>query len=216
MTTLSIELPTIPEPEETVSIIPENAKLLHTFIPTVEQVEKNIPIFHLYENDGQKMIVTMTYDNGYKPQESFILEDTMGTNPDVILLGLNDNQPIKAKVDTGAGSCSLNAKNIKSDDHSVSFDFNNRHYKMGLYAKHDIQTADGGSEIRPVIKLSVRINNESVPDVSVNLNDRGQLDDFLIGMNLIEKLNVKIDPTLKEYVDQAVELLGKNHEIIGD
>lgn len=214
MTTLSIELPTIQEPVETVSIIPENAKLLHTFIPTVEQVEKNIPIFHLYENDGQKMIVTMTYDNGYKPQESFILEDTMGTNPDVILLGLNDNQPIKAKVDTGAGSCSLNAKNIKFDDHSVSFDFNNRHYKMGLYAKHDIQTADGGSEIRPVIKLSVRINNESVPDVSVNLNDRGQLDDFLIGMNLIEKLNVKIDPSLKEYVDQAVELLGKFHEII--
>ena len=214
MTTLSIELPTIPEPVETVSIIPENAKLLHTFIPTVEQVEKNIPIFQLYENDGQKMVVTMTYDNGYKPHDSFILEDTMGTNPDVILLGLNDNQPIKAKVDTGAGSCSLNAKNIKFDDHSVSFDFNNRHYKMGLYAKHDIQTADGGSEIRPVIKLSVRINNESVPDVSVNLNDRGQLDDFLIGMNLIEKLNVKIDPSLKEYVDQAVELLGKFHEII--
>lgn len=214
MTTLSIELPTIPEPVETVSIIPENAKLLHTFIPTVEQVEKNIPIFQLYENDGQKMVVTMTYDNGYKPHDSFILEDTMGTNPDVILLGLNDNQPIKAKVDTGAGSCSLNAKNIKFDDHSVSFDFNNRHYKMGLYAKHDIQTADGGSEIRPVIKLSIRINNESVPDVSVNLNDRGQLDDFLIGMNLIEKLNVKIDPSLKEYVDQAVELLGKSHEII--
>lgn len=214
MTTLSIELPTIPEPEETVSIIPENAKLLHIFIPTVEQVEKNIPIFQLYENDGQKMIVTMTYDNGYKPQESFILEDTIGTHPEVILLGLNDNQPIKAKVDTGAGSCSLNAKNIKFDDYSVSFDFNNRHYKMGLYAKHDIQTADGGSEIRPVIKLSVRINNESVPDVSVNLNDRGQLDDFLIGMNLIEKLNVKIDPSLKEYVDQAVELLGKSHEII--
>lgn len=214
MTTLSIELPTIQEPVETVSIIPENAKLLHTFIPTVEQVEKNIPIFQLYENDGQKMIVTMTYDNGYKPHDSFILEDTMGTNPDVILLGLNDNQPIKAKVDTGAGSCSLNAKNIKFDDHSVSFHFNNRHYKMGLYAKHDIQTADGGSEIRPVIKLSVRINNESVPDVSVNLNDRGQLDDFLIGMNLIEKLNVKIDPSLKEYVDQAVELLGKSHEII--
>ena len=65
-----------------------------------------------------------------------------------------------------------------------------------------------------MIKLSVRINNESVPDVSVNLNDRGQLDDFLIGMNLIEKLNVKIDPSLKEYVDQAVELLGKSHEII--
>ena len=214
MTTLSIELPTIQEPVETVSIIPENSKLLHTFIPTVEQVEKNIPIFQLYENDGQKMVVTMTYDNGYKPHDCFILEDTMGTNPDVILLGLNDNQPIKAKVDTGAGSCSLNAKNIKFDDHSVSFDFNNRHYKMGLYAKHDIQTADGGSEIRPVIKLSVRINNESVPDVSVNLNDRGQLDDFLIGMNLIEKLNVKIDPSLKEYVDQAVELLGKSHEII--
>ena len=214
MTTLSIELPTIPEPVETVSIIPENAKLLHTFIPTVEQVEKNIPIFQLYENDGQKMIVTMTYDNGYKPHDSFILEDTMGTRPTVVLLGLNDNQSIQAKVDTGAGSCSLNAKNIKFDDHSVSFDFNNRHYKMGLYAKHDIQTADGGSEIRPVIKLSVRINNESVPDVSVNLNDRGQLDDFLIGMNLIEKLNVKIDPSLKEYVDQAVELLGKSHEII--
>ena len=214
MTTLSIELPTIQEPVETVSIIPENAKLLHTFIPTVEQVEKNIPIFHLYENDGQKMIVTMTYDNGYKPHDSFILEDTMGTRPTVVLLGLNDNQSIQAKVDTGAGSCSLNAKNIKFDDHSVSFDFNNRHYKMGLYAKHDIQTADGGSEIRPVIKLSVRINNESVPDVSVNLNDRGQLDDFLIGMNLIEKLNVKIDPSLKEYVDQAVELLGKSHEII--
>lgn len=214
MTTLTIDLPTIQEAVETVQIIPENATLLHTFIPTVEQIEQNIPIFNLYESDGQKMIVTMTYDKGYKPQDSFILEDTMGTHTEVILLGLNDNQPIKAKVDTGAGSCSLNAKNIKFDEHSVSFDFNNRHYKMGLYAKHDIQTADGGSEIRPVIKLSVRINNESVPDISVNLNDRGELDDFLIGMNLIEKLNVKIDPTLKEYVDQAIEKLGKNHEII--
>ena len=45
MTTLSIELPTIQEPVETVSIIPENAKLLHTFIPTVEQVENNLRVF---------------------------------------------------------------------------------------------------------------------------------------------------------------------------
>ena len=207
MSTLKIE---IPQEVEIIkeSIILENSTLLYTHIPTIDDIQNNLPIFQIYESDDQKLLVTLDYTDGhYSPNHSQILENVIGTEASAIIMGLNDNKPISAKIDTGADLCSLNVKNIKLEHEQVSFDFHNRRYRMNIASNHNINTADGGSELRPSVKLSIKIKDNSINDIMVTLNDRGNLSDFLIGMNCIKKLDMKIDPNLKEYVDASLEIL---------
>ena len=207
MSILSIE---IPQEVEIIkeSIIPENSTLLYTHIPTIDDIQNNLPIFQIYESDGSKLLVTLDYKDGhYSYNHSQILENVIGTEASAIIIGLNDNKPISAKIDTGADLCSLNVKNIKAENEQVSFDFHNRRYRMNLASNHNIKTADGGSELRPSVKLSMKIKNTPVNDIMVTLNDRGNLSDLLIGMNCIKSLDMKIDPNLKEYVDASMKLL---------
>jgi hypothetical protein len=209
MSTLKIELSKdVPITEEAIQIIPKNAELVYTHSPTIDDITNNLPIFQIYESDGQKLLVTLDYKDGhYSANHSRVLENVIGTEASVIINGLNDNKSISAKIDTGADMCSLNAKNIKVENEQVSFDFHNRRYRMNIASNHNIKTADGGSELRPSVKLSIKIKDKSINDLMVTLNDRGNLSDFLIGMNCIKNLDMQIDPNLKEYVDVCLELL---------
>jgi|LakMenEpi03Aug12_release.lakeMendotaPanAssembly.Ray.scaffolds.fasta_scaffold00131_32 hypothetical protein len=186
--------------------IKDGSTLLYTYIPTLEDFDNNIPVFSIYEHDNITYCVTHDYIDGkYQSSNSFVLESTIGSYVNVELIGINNGKLINGKVDTGAACCSLDAKNIQIDDEFVTFAFNNRSYKLKMVSKQQIQTADGGVEERPVVQLTCKINNDTV-DIQVNLNDRSNLEPFLIGMNLIDKLNCKIDPNLKEFIDQC-----KNH-----
>lgn len=195
-----------PKTEQEQYII-DGSTLLYTHTPTLEDINNNIPVFSIYEHDNIAYCVTHNYMDGkYKPSNSFVLESTIGSHTEVEIIGINGGVPINGKVDTGAACCSLDAKNIHMDGEFVSFTFNNRTYKLKIASKQQIQTADGGVEERPVIQLTCKINGEAT-NVQVNLNDRTNLEPFLIGMNLIDKLNCKIDPNLKEYIDQCKNLL---------
>jgi hypothetical protein len=106
----------------------------------------------------------------------------------VVLLGISD-EPINGKLDTGAGCCSLNAQQIHCDDTEVSFLFKGKKFRMRLDSKQQIQTADGGTEVRPVISVNCKIDGKVINDVKINLNDRGELSDLLVGMNLIKLID---------------------------
>mgnify|MGYP003351837435 CR=1 FL=1 len=74
--------------------------------------------------------------------------------------------------------------------------------RLQRYHHEQIQTADGGIEERPVVTLTCKIGNESAP-IQVNLNDRTNLEPFLIGMNLINQFDCKIDPKVNELINKA-------------
>jgi len=146
-----------------------------------------------------------------KPTAKKEEEPVMGTHIDINLLSFNGEQPINAKVDTGATVCSIHGEKIviRNDPYSpetqvVDFVFNDKKYTMGLVQSQAVQTADGGVEHRPVVQFNVRYKDQTVENVLFNINDRSEMDSsVLIGMNLLKELDIKIDPTL-EAVDSQL------------
>jgi len=129
----------------------------------------------------------------------------VGITLDVSIRGINGDNPIRAKVDTGAQSCSLHASDIEvttseiTHQSQVKFKYEQYQYNMNVDGFQSISSADGGTTNRPFVKLDVNINDQYIPQVIFNLNDRSNMDyPVLIGMNLIEAAKFVIDPTIKE------------------
>lgn len=144
-----------------------------------------------------------------KPNESVDVPDEkdnmVGVNIEINLNGFNGDQPIRAKIDTGAQASSLHGTNIDvtTDDVSgastVRFSYGEFQYNMPVQSFQAITSADGGTSNRPVVQISARINGEYIQDATFNLNDRGNMDyPVLIGLDLIKAAKLTIDPTISE------------------
>lgn len=131
--------------------------------------------------------------------------NTVGTTIEITLTGFNGDNPIAAKVDTGAQTCSLHAEDMEvvtddvSNNSTVKFNFGQSQYNMNVDGFQSITSADGGTVQRPMVKFSVRINDQVYPDVVFNLNDRGHMDfPILVGLNLIKTAELIIDANISE------------------
>lgn len=140
-----------------------------------------------------------------KPDQGIKKTEHIGTTTMLRLRGFNGDQPIHAKVDTGAETCSLHAGNMKlsteegSTDAIVSFTFGSNNYQIPVKSWQQVSSADGGTKRRPVVAFTVYIADEVVPDVEFNLNDRSEMEyELLIGLNLIKAAKLKVDPSLSE------------------
>jgi hypothetical protein len=137
-----------------------------------------------------------------KPEEQ---NSSVGVNLDILLTGFNGDQPIRAKIDTGAQASSLHGTDIKviTDDVSgtstVRFSYGEFQYNMPVVSFQAITSADGGTVNRPVVNIAARINGEYIQDAMFNLNDRGNMDyPILIGLDLIKTAKLTIDPSIAE------------------
>lgn len=130
-----------------------------------------------------------------------ICEDTtVGLDANITVMGINSNNPIKAKIDTGADLCSMHATDIKFNDQTVSYTIDNRTYTSKLHKVITIARA-GDEQKRPTTLFTVVIGEKKFDNVEVNLSDRSGLDTpFLLGKNLIELADIKIDPNVNEHV----------------
>lgn len=132
----------------------------------------------------------------------------VGLNLDVTLVGLNGDNPLRAKVDTGAEECSLDAQNINEDvdevtgTGTVTFSLGDYQYKMSIHGHQSISSADGGTKNRPTIKVGVRYGEEYIPDVVFNLNDRSSMDyPVLLGVSFLTTAKLVVDPSLAEAME---------------
>jgi hypothetical protein len=140
--------------------------------------------------------------------------NTIGISTDITIVGINGDQPIRAKVDTGADYCSLHALNVQIKNNpysidqgdSVVFEYNERRYTAPVVDYQSISSADGGVTNRPVVSFSVRVNDRYVEEVLFNLNDRSDMEfPVLIGLNLLNDLGVNVDPTVTESSEPPIE-----------
>jgi hypothetical protein len=153
------------------------------------------------------------------PTESTLEEATIPDDriidleAEVILHGINDNKPLKGKVDTGAEMSSLHATNVKINKGSniVSFEFNDKIITMPFVDHIAIRTADNGIEYRPIVAFDVSLPStaeskvKSLQKIQFNLNDRSKMPDkLLLGQNFIKAGNFVVinsnnsQPTKKE------------------
>jgi len=198
-------------------------KLIYEYNPNIIDILKGIhsPPFIVYEcNDNSHVVVLERVNNRYTPVDVITLQESeehgqynaMGIHVDATIMGINQNEPIESKIDTGADCCSLGVSDIhitKSDvdpeSQKVKFTYNERNYTMKVDSMVSVQTADGGIEYRPTVLFNVKINGHLTSDVAVNLNDRTHMEyKFLIGMNLLSKSDLVIDPSISENGIQLV------------
>jgi len=109
----------------------------------------------------------------------------------VEILGFSD--ALEGKIDTGAAQSSLHATEIEVEGDRVTFVLNDRRYRTTIKSSQNVSSADGGSQSRPVIAVSLTIAGKSV-DVDINLNDRsGMPQQLLIGQDVIKAADLVID-----------------------
>lgn len=132
----------------------------------------------------------------------------VGLDLDITLVGINGDNPIRAKVDTGAEECSLHAEDLTEDGDSVSgsgsvsFTFGEYKYKMAVHGHQSVSSADGGTTLRPTIKLGVRIGEDYIPDVIFNLNDRSSMEyPILLGTTFLRTARLVVDPNMSEAIE---------------
>lgn len=164
-----------------------------------ESINKHLAV---YESDSNHIIVDYSSD----VPSMYMFENTktvIGSQIELMLLGFNNNEPIIAKVDTGASYCSLHATDINiapsayKGVEQVSFNYRGQTYRMPLVNKQSVQNSDGGVSYRPVVKFNINMNGKTYEDVLFNLNDRSDMShDILLGQNLLQQSRVLVDPTM--------------------
>jgi ribosomal protein S6--L-glutamate ligase len=105
-----------------------------------------------------------------------------------------DNIKLKARVDTGAKTCSMHAENIREEvingDVYVRFDtYNEQNEKITLLrpviSQQKVKNTSGESSNRYVVREKIQLGGKHYT-VNVNLNDRSRLQyNFLMGRNLL-------------------------------
>lgn len=142
----------------------------------------------------------------------------IGLSPEVIIYGINDNSPFEAKTDTGADMCSMHVDTVEIQGEQVSFTINGRQYKAPLVRTLNVKQADSDGESRPVIKLTMAVNDTTVRDVECNLNNREGMVPLLLGKNFLQQGNFTITTEdVEEIVDwDAVDQLFEDVEFADD
>jgi ribosomal protein S6--L-glutamate ligase len=117
----------------------------------------------------------------------------IGDVESIIIKRINDNNPIEARIDTGAGYCSIHGENIEELDGFVKFSYGGVRYRVPVQRKINILSADGGRNERSIVKFNVSFKGNDYNEVEFTVADRDHLKyDVLIGRNLLKSADVLI------------------------
>jgi len=129
-------------------------------------------------------------------------EKIIGDVVDVMITSIPGSTPMKGKVDTGADVSSIHAEDWQVDNGQVTFncpELSENKITLPVIEKQAIKSSNGDTEYRPVIELNIQINNQQLPNVMFNLNDRGTMTyPMLVGQNILERGGFMIDPTIND------------------
>ena len=131
----------------------------------------------------------------------------VGDECELQLVGFNNNNPITAKVDTGAEQCSLHGEDVKFSDELVEFTFENTRYRMHLADTQTVRSSDGGDEKRPCVTFNIKLGDQRLEGIKFNINERSNMPhQILIGQNLLEQGRFVVDPNIdKEDTTEGLE-----------
>jgi ribosomal protein S6--L-glutamate ligase len=121
--------------------------------------------------------------------------DVIGTIDHVIVKYFNDEEPIQARIDSGAEYCSINGTDIEVNPETILFTFNGTRYRFSKVKTVTIVSANGKQE-RPLIRLDIVINGNTYYNVEFTVNERPGLKyGILLGRKALAQANVLINPS---------------------
>lgn len=125
-------------------------------------------------------------------------DQIIGTVTSIIIKHFNDEKAIEARVDTGANLSSINGENIKIDGSTVRFKFNDATYKFNLLRTTKIKQANNDElDERPVIRVDLVINGQTLRNTEITINERGHMKyDMLLGRQTLAQAGVLVNPAV--------------------
>lgn len=198
-------------------------------LATIQTLMNNKPFVAIYQPTlGSCIGLTWVLEgNSFVPKDiemipayEHILEGSdniVGSSAEVIFTQFSRNNPIRAKVDTGADVCSLHCTKWKTNNGKVSFvapNISNNVITMNLHDQQAVKTADGGVEYRPVVEFDIVINGHDMSGIAFNLNNRSGMEfPILIGQNALQKGKFMVNPSATESFDwQGLETYFRSKE----
>lgn len=101
-------------------------------------------------------------------------------------------EPLMARVDTGAKYCSLHADEVKEENDWVKFKRGDITYKVPFARRIKIRNAVGKHH-RPIVALDVEVRGKRYPRVEFTVTSRTDMKyEALIGRNLLELLGLPV------------------------
>jgi RimK family alpha-L-glutamate ligase len=159
---------------------------------------------HKSEPDSVKPEEDEDDAGGVKPEDKDVVtidtekkdetDNVVGINSEIVIKRFNDSKSIEAKVDTGAGLCSIHGSDIDVGDNFVKFKYDGTTYKVSLDRTIWILSSDGGKIKRPIVKFNVKFNDVDYENVEFTIADREHMTyDVLIGRNLLRMSGAVVD-----------------------
>ena len=155
------------------------------------------------ETEEDEEVSKVTPDTADANGEVIEPEKKKMENDDVAVVGsvdkitikyFNDEKQIDTRIDTGAEYSSISGSNIDITDETISFDFGDYRYRFSLLKNVNIVAANG-KEKRPIIRLDIIIDGETLHNVEFTVNDREGLNfDVLLGRRALAQANVLVNP----------------------
>jgi ribosomal protein S6--L-glutamate ligase len=142
-----------------------------------------------------------------KPEEEVIVpipnvegDNVVGSITQVVVKFFNNNEPIEARVDTGATLSSIHGENIIVNNGTISFVFNGVKYRCALAKTTKIKqaaTKEDGPEERPVIRVDMVIDGVELKGVELTVSDREHMKyDLLLGRETLAQGGFLVNPAV--------------------
>ncbi len=136
--------------------------------------------------------------------------ELVGSVDSVIVKYFNDEEPIHARIDTGAEYSAINGQDIETTDETITFTFGEFRYRFSLIKSVKIVAANG-DERRPTIRLDIVINNKLIRNVEFTVNDRDGLNyEILLGRRALSQANMLVNPAFIHMNASTLETDDKN------
>lgn len=131
----------------------------------------------------------------------------VGTITHVKIKHFNDDEPIEARVDTGATLSSIHGDNIEISDSTVKFKFKDTTYKFYLVKTTKIKQASSEeSNERPVISVDMTIDDIELRNVLLTVTDRSHMNyDILLGRQTLASGGFLVNPAIGNISDSKQE-----------
>jgi ribosomal protein S6--L-glutamate ligase len=125
-------------------------------------------------------------------------DKVIGTLTNVVIKYFNDEQPIEARVDTGANLSSIHGEDIEVKDNTVKFTFGKTRYKFHLSKMTNIKQASAEeSDERPVIRVDMVIDGITLRNVQLTVSDREHMAfEVLLGRQTLAAGGFLVSPAI--------------------
>lgn len=173
--------------------------------PGLENIQKNWPdkklasevVMYAMNHSVDTAVTAAEVTTGENPTDVGPPEDLPADNIQEVepcLIHRLMDEPIEARVDTGAKLSSLHVDSLDLGDEYVKFRRGDVTYKVPFSRTVKIKNVHGGdSTIRPVVKLDLTIKGQRINQAEFTLNDRTHMKyQILIGRNILEPLGLPV------------------------